>query len=110
MSMATGFAALRQALIEVSHAQQVGANWFTHGADGLYRQVSMWIRHARQELILIDAQRDQLREALEEWDKLAKPLAYMQEHQVDFGRVLTLRADTMAAIIKAARPLVAQDG
>jgi hypothetical protein len=33
-----------QALIETVHAQEVGASWYTHGADGLYRQVNMWVR------------------------------------------------------------------
>ena len=33
-----------QALIETAHAQDVGASWYTRGADGLYRQVHMWVR------------------------------------------------------------------
>lgn len=34
----------RQALLEVQHAQEVGANWYTRGESGLYQQVAMWIR------------------------------------------------------------------
>jgi capsule polysaccharide export protein KpsE/RkpR len=33
-----------QALIEVDHAQSVGASWYTKGHAGLYNQVAMWVR------------------------------------------------------------------
>ena len=33
----------RQALLEVNHAQECGANWYTRGEAGLYRQVRMWV-------------------------------------------------------------------
>jgi hypothetical protein len=32
-----------QALLEFSHAQQSGPGWYTRGADGMYRQVRMWL-------------------------------------------------------------------
>ena len=35
---------MEQALMEVRHAQEVGANWYTRGESGLYQQVSMWVR------------------------------------------------------------------
>lgn len=34
---------IEQALLEVRHAQEVGANWYTRGASGLYQQVAMWV-------------------------------------------------------------------
>lgn len=36
--------AARQALLEVRHAQQTGASWYTRGERGLYDQVAMWVR------------------------------------------------------------------
>jgi hypothetical protein len=38
---------LSQALLEVAHAQECGAQWYTRGADGLYNQVAMWVRKGR---------------------------------------------------------------
>lgn len=35
---------IEQALIEVRVAQERGANWYTHGSDGLYRQIDLWVR------------------------------------------------------------------
>jgi hypothetical protein len=35
---------VHQALIEVHHAQSVGASWYTKGHAGLYNQVAMWVR------------------------------------------------------------------
>lgn len=35
---------VEQALREVQHAQAVGANWYTNGEDGLYKQVLMWVQ------------------------------------------------------------------
>jgi len=32
-----------QALLEVRHAQQVGPEWYTRGAGGLFQQVRMWV-------------------------------------------------------------------
>jgi hypothetical protein len=37
------FVVLQQTLLEVSHAQQNGSDWYTKGSSGLYQQVSMWI-------------------------------------------------------------------
>ena len=34
----------QQALMEVHHAQSVGANWYTHGEHGLNKQTGMWVR------------------------------------------------------------------
>ena len=34
-----------QALLEVMHAQEVGASWYTRGESGLYAQVRMWVRN-----------------------------------------------------------------
>jgi uncharacterized protein YoxC len=34
---------LQQTLLEVSHAQQCGADWYTKGASGLRQQVAMWV-------------------------------------------------------------------
>ena len=34
---------LQQTLLEVAHAQQCGAEWYTKGSQGLYSQVSMWV-------------------------------------------------------------------
>jgi hypothetical protein len=34
---------LEQALREVSHAQDRGAEWYTKGSSGLYQQVRMWV-------------------------------------------------------------------
>jgi hypothetical protein len=34
----------KQALAEVRHAQEVGANWYTKTDVGLYMQVSMWVK------------------------------------------------------------------
>lgn len=33
----------QQALLEFKHAQECGPRWYTHGEDGMYRQVSMWL-------------------------------------------------------------------
>lgn len=38
---------LQQTLLEVSHAQQCGAEWYTKGEAGLFSQVSMWIRRGQ---------------------------------------------------------------
>ena len=35
---------IKQTFSEVHHAQSCGAQWYTRGEDGLYRQVSMWVR------------------------------------------------------------------
>jgi hypothetical protein len=35
---------LRQTLLEVAHAQQSGAGWYTKGHNGLYQQVALWVR------------------------------------------------------------------
>jgi len=34
----------QQALLEFSHAQEVGPGWYTRGANGMYRQVQMWLQ------------------------------------------------------------------
>lgn len=34
---------LEQALHEVRHAQDCGAEWYTKGSSGLYQQVRMWV-------------------------------------------------------------------
>jgi hypothetical protein len=38
----------KQALLEVAHAQNAGSSWYTHGHDGLYRQVAMWVRNGNE--------------------------------------------------------------
>jgi hypothetical protein len=38
---------MRQALMEVSHAQSMGSDWYTRGSSGLYQQVSMWVRRGK---------------------------------------------------------------
>lgn len=35
---------IEQTLMEVRHAQEVGADWYTQGRVGLYGQVAMWVR------------------------------------------------------------------
>jgi hypothetical protein len=34
----------QQSLVEFSHAQEVGPSWYTRGANGMYQQVSLWLR------------------------------------------------------------------
>jgi len=36
-------AILQQTILEVSHAQQCGASWYTKGEKGLYNQVYNWV-------------------------------------------------------------------
>jgi len=38
---------LQQTLMEVSHAQRNGSSWYTRGENGLYQQVSMWLRRGQ---------------------------------------------------------------
>ena len=33
----------RQELSEFSHAQESGPRWYTHGEDGMFRYVHMWL-------------------------------------------------------------------
>ena len=42
--MRARLAVAHQALLEVRHAQECGPSWYTRGEDGLYQQVSMWVR------------------------------------------------------------------
>ena len=54
---------LKQTLSEVHHAQSQGSNWYTRGHEGLYMQVSMWVRKgvdavADAENILNDVYKD----------------------------------------------------
>lgn len=44
-----------QTVLEVMHAQEVGSNWYTRGANGLYQQVSRWTTRAFQELKSVGA-------------------------------------------------------
>ena len=37
---------INQAILEVAHAQQSGAEWYTKGSSGLYQQVRLWIGKA----------------------------------------------------------------
>jgi hypothetical protein len=34
----------QQAILEFSVAQERGPQWYTHGADGMYRQVRLWLQ------------------------------------------------------------------
>lgn len=36
----------KQALLEIRHAQDSGAGWYTKGESGLFQQVRMWINKA----------------------------------------------------------------
>ncbi len=38
----------RHALYEVSHAQSLGAKWYTKGESGLYQQVNMWVKKGQK--------------------------------------------------------------
>lgn len=35
---------IKQAFLEVAHAQYNGSAWYTRGESGLYQQVAMWVR------------------------------------------------------------------
>jgi len=37
-------------LLEVSHAMQCGPGWYTHGENGLRKQIYMWIERERKAL------------------------------------------------------------
>ena len=50
---------LRQAVLEVRHAQNSGPNWYTKGSKGLYMQVSMWLNKADEALKSIDSTNNQ---------------------------------------------------
>jgi hypothetical protein len=39
-----------QALLEVTHAQDVGPEWYTRGASGLRQQVAMWVTRGLEAL------------------------------------------------------------
>ena len=41
---------LHQAILEVDHAQQDGASWYTKGSSGLYQQVRLWINKSYEAL------------------------------------------------------------
>lgn len=34
----------QQSILEFRHAQECGPSWYTRGADGMYQQVSLWLR------------------------------------------------------------------
>ena len=38
---------LEQTILEVAHAQQCGADWYTKGENGLYAQVAMWVQRGQ---------------------------------------------------------------
>jgi len=42
---------LRHTVMEVRHAQNVGAEWYTRGAGGLYQQVRLWLDKADAALL-----------------------------------------------------------
>lgn len=49
----TALSEAHQALLEVKHAQEVGANWYTKGSEGLYQQVSMWVRRGMAAIVKV---------------------------------------------------------
>ena len=48
---------LRQTLLEVAHAQSAGPGWYTRGSDGLYQQISMWVRKGVEAIGSVDKAR-----------------------------------------------------
>lgn len=38
---------MQQTLLEVSHAQHAGSDWYTRGENGLYQQVAMWVQRGQ---------------------------------------------------------------
>lgn len=51
---------IRQTLLEVAHAQQCGSEWYTKGSQGLYQQVSMWVRRGTEAVKKVEEFRDQV--------------------------------------------------
>jgi hypothetical protein len=51
---------LRQTLLEVAHAQQSGAEWYTKGHNGLYQQIALWVRKGDDAIKDFDAIRKEI--------------------------------------------------
>lgn len=54
MELVAALKVTRSALLEVSLAQEVGPQWYTKGANGMYQQVYTWVRRGLEAARILD--------------------------------------------------------